>query len=172
MHESPSLATAAALSRSPLPTQAVSEIVTRFSFPFAARHARSLSTTRHSPRTSIPPAACAPCPPTQRYPTLPSPPARIIGWAPRHRSLVPGRTHCGTMHTQPPLPGPSILPRLPGREVIQKKKKKKKVEADAGAAKTNTPETILHKVEEPIHDNIRELVTWECKEHGVKSWMC
>jgi hypothetical protein len=28
------------------------------------------------------------------------------------------------------------------------------------------------KVETPIHDNIRELVTWECKEHGVKSWMC
>ena len=27
-----------------------------------------------------------------------------------------------------------------------------------------------HKVETPIHDNIRELVTWECKEeHGVKS---
>ena len=24
------------------------------------------------------------------------------------------------------------------------------------------------KVERPIHDNIRELVTWECKEHGVK----
>jgi hypothetical protein len=23
------------------------------------------------------------------------------------------------------------------------------------------------KVETPIHDNIRELVTWECKEHGV-----
>ena len=29
-----------------------------------------------------------------------------------------------------------------------------------------------HKVETPIHDNIREFVTWECKEHGVKSWMC
>ena len=28
------------------------------------------------------------------------------------------------------------------------------------------------KVETPIHDNIRELVNWECKEHGVKSWMC
>jgi len=28
------------------------------------------------------------------------------------------------------------------------------------------------KVETPIHDNTRELVTWECKEHGVKSWMC
>jgi hypothetical protein len=27
----------------------------------------------------------------------------------------------------------------------------------------------LIKVEIPIHDNIRELVTWECKEHGVKS---
>ena len=26
-----------------------------------------------------------------------------------------------------------------------------------------------NKVETPIHDNIRELVTWECKEHGVKS---
>ena len=25
------------------------------------------------------------------------------------------------------------------------------------------------KVEAPIHDNIRELITWECKEHGVKS---
>ena len=25
------------------------------------------------------------------------------------------------------------------------------------------------KVETPIHDNIRELITWECKEHGVKS---
>jgi hypothetical protein len=23
------------------------------------------------------------------------------------------------------------------------------------------------KVETPIHDNIRESVTWECKEHGV-----
>jgi hypothetical protein len=28
------------------------------------------------------------------------------------------------------------------------------------------------KVETPIHVNIREMVTWECKEHGVKSWMC
>jgi hypothetical protein len=27
----------------------------------------------------------------------------------------------------------------------------------------------VHKVEIPIHDNIRESVTWECKEHGVKS---
>jgi hypothetical protein len=25
------------------------------------------------------------------------------------------------------------------------------------------------KVETPIHGSIRELVTWECKEHGVKS---
>jgi hypothetical protein len=25
------------------------------------------------------------------------------------------------------------------------------------------------KVETPIHDSTRELVTWECKEHGVKS---
>jgi hypothetical protein len=25
------------------------------------------------------------------------------------------------------------------------------------------------QVETSIHDNIRELVTWECKEHGVKS---
>jgi hypothetical protein len=25
------------------------------------------------------------------------------------------------------------------------------------------------KVETPIHDNIRDLVTWECKEHGMKS---
>jgi hypothetical protein len=24
-------------------------------------------------------------------------------------------------------------------------------------------------VETPTHDNIRELVNWECKEHGVKS---
>jgi hypothetical protein len=24
------------------------------------------------------------------------------------------------------------------------------------------------KVETPIHDSIRELITWECKEHGVK----
>jgi hypothetical protein len=31
------------------------------------------------------------------------------------------------------------------------------------------PNTKYHKVETPIHDNIRELVTWECKEHGVKS---
>ena len=28
------------------------------------------------------------------------------------------------------------------------------------------------KVETPIHDNVRQLVTWECKEHGAKSWMC
>jgi hypothetical protein len=28
------------------------------------------------------------------------------------------------------------------------------------------------EVETPIHDSIRELVTWECKEHGEKSWMC
>ena len=25
------------------------------------------------------------------------------------------------------------------------------------------------KVETPIHDNMRGLVTWECKEHAVKS---
>ena len=25
----------------------------------------------------------------------------------------------------------------------------------------------MTKVETPIYDNIRELVTWECKEHGV-----
>jgi hypothetical protein len=25
------------------------------------------------------------------------------------------------------------------------------------------------KVETPIHDSIRELVTWECKKYGVKS---
>jgi hypothetical protein len=25
------------------------------------------------------------------------------------------------------------------------------------------------KVETPIHDSIRELITWECKEHGLKS---
>jgi hypothetical protein len=25
----------------------------------------------------------------------------------------------------------------------------------------------VYKVETPIHDSIRELVTWECKEHGV-----
>jgi len=29
--------------------------------------------------------------------------------------------------------------------------------------------TFRHKVETPIHDDIREWVTWECKEHGVKS---
>ena len=29
--------------------------------------------------------------------------------------------------------------------------------------------TCSDKVETPIHDSIRELVTWECKEHGVKS---
>jgi hypothetical protein len=23
------------------------------------------------------------------------------------------------------------------------------------------------KVETPIHDSIRELITWECKEHGM-----
>ena len=28
---------------------------------------------------------------------------------------------------------------------------------------------ITRKVETPIHDSIRELVTWECKEHEVKS---
>ena len=28
---------------------------------------------------------------------------------------------------------------------------------------------MVGKVETPNHDNIRELVTWECKEHGVKS---
>ena len=28
---------------------------------------------------------------------------------------------------------------------------------------------IIPKVETPIHDNIRELATWECKEHEVKS---
>ena len=27
---------------------------------------------------------------------------------------------------------------------------------------------LASKVETPIHDNIRGLVTWECKEHGVK----
>jgi hypothetical protein len=37
----------------------------------------------------------------------------------------------------------------------KKKKKKKKKKKN--------------KVETPIHDNIRELVTWECKEHGVNS---
>jgi hypothetical protein len=29
------------------------------------------------------------------------------------------------------------------------------------------PNGIQGKVETPIHDSIRELVTWECKEHGV-----
>jgi len=29
--------------------------------------------------------------------------------------------------------------------------------------------SLKFKVETPIHDSIRELVTWECKEHGVKS---
>ena len=28
------------------------------------------------------------------------------------------------------------------------------------------------KVETSIHDSTRELVTWECKEHGVKLRMC
>jgi hypothetical protein len=28
---------------------------------------------------------------------------------------------------------------------------------------------LSYKVETPIHDNIRELITWECKEHGMKS---
>jgi hypothetical protein len=28
---------------------------------------------------------------------------------------------------------------------------------------------VLDKVETHVHDSIRELVTWECKEHGVKS---
>jgi hypothetical protein len=28
---------------------------------------------------------------------------------------------------------------------------------------------LIGKIETSIHDNIRELVTWECKEHGVKS---
>jgi hypothetical protein len=31
------------------------------------------------------------------------------------------------------------------------------------------PPRLNTKVETPIHDSIRELVTWECKEHGVKS---
>ena len=31
---------------------------------------------------------------------------------------------------------------------------------------------FFNKVETPIHDNIRELITWECKEHGLKSCMC
>ena len=26
---------------------------------------------------------------------------------------------------------------------------------------------FVYKVETPIHDSIRELITWECKEHGV-----
>ena len=30
-------------------------------------------------------------------------------------------------------------------------------------------DTFLSKVETPIQDNLRELVTWECKEHGVNS---
>ena len=33
-------------------------------------------------------------------------------------------------------------------------------------------ERTLHvtvKAKTPIHDNIRELVTWECKEHGANS---
>ena len=42
-----------------LPKQAVSEILIHFSFPFAAMHARSLSTTRHSPRNPIPPPHAA-----------------------------------------------------------------------------------------------------------------
>jgi hypothetical protein len=34
---------------------------------------------------------------------------------------------------------------------------------------TGTPAPLTTKVEPPIHDSRRELVTWECKEHGVKS---
>ena len=31
---------------------------------------------------------------------------------------------------------------------------------------------LSNQVETPIHDNIRKLVTCECKEHRMKSWMC
>jgi hypothetical protein len=34
---------------------------------------------------------------------------------------------------------------------------------------TGTLAPLTTKVETPIYDSIRELVTWECKEHGVKS---
>jgi hypothetical protein len=33
----------------------------------------------------------------------------------------------------------------------------------------NVTDNVKLKVETPIHDSIRELVTWVCKEHGVKS---
>jgi hypothetical protein len=34
---------------------------------------------------------------------------------------------------------------------------------------SNKVERLRFKVETPIHDNIWELVTWECKGHGVES---
>ena len=40
----------------------------------------------------------------------------------------------------------------------------------SGGLPPNTPLptlSTLFNVETPIHDGIRELVTWECKEHGV-----
>jgi hypothetical protein len=40
---------------------------------------------------------------------------------------------------------------------------------EAQATKTTVEVQYNTKVETPTHDNIRELVTWECKEHGVKS---
>jgi hypothetical protein len=33
----------------------------------------------------------------------------------------------------------------------------------------HTPIPVCVEVETPIHDSISELVTWDCKEHGVKS---
>lgn len=65
-----------------LPKQAVSEIVIHFSFPFAAMHARSLSTTRHSPRTPIPPPHADHAHPPHGIYATPLTSARIIGWAP------------------------------------------------------------------------------------------
>jgi hypothetical protein len=37
------------------------------------------------------------------------------------------------------------------------------------AFQRNNNNLDTYKVETPIHDGIRESVTWECKEHGVKS---
>jgi hypothetical protein len=42
------------------------------------------------------------------------------------------------------------------------------VKLDERSLKDQEPRRLV-KVETHIHDNLRELVTWECKEHGVKS---
>jgi hypothetical protein len=42
-------------------------------------------------------------------------------------------------------------------------------EQDIQTSSDRNLQTIRTKVETPIHDNIKELVTHECKEHGVKS---